>query len=327
MTAQLRIFWPDDLPAKGNQSGHPRQKTLCEFYESFVLPSVRVPRSQSNGTIEQDWVALGHWKRITGDPPLDQITTELCGRFMAQLADEGMSPSTRRKTAVHLQFILDHAGPADRRHRNAAEILQKVPYIERPGTIAAEPEPAFTMAEIETLIEACKNTAGFTSTIPFQNQALWWASLIRFAWHTGFRRMNLLNAKWSWLSEDGWLTIPPPKYKQQKSGRRFYISTTARKIAERVRIKGDDRIFAWTGSNSCFRARWSRLAQSLPKDRRFGTKAIRRAALTWLAERNPLVSRLAAGHRKLDVLEDFYIQRDVIIDLLESMPSPKGWDL
>lgn len=325
MTAQLRVFWPDDLPSKANRSNKVRLKTLSEFYETFVLPSIRRPRRQPEETIAQDRVALNHWKRLTGDPPLDRITPELCACFMTALANEGKKANTLRKIAVHLQFILDFAGPPDRHHRNAAKILTEVPYIERPPAVADEPEPAFTMGEIELLIEASKN-CGHSSKIPFQDQKLWWASLIRFTWHTGLRRMNLLNARWSWLTQDGWLVIPPPKYKQNKTGRRFYLSSTARKIAERVRVQGEDRIFAWKGTASYFHERWRIIAEVLPPERRFCTKAIRRAALTWLAERNPLISRLVAGHRKLDVLEDFYIQRDVVIDLLESMPCPKGWD-
>lgn len=318
--AQLRVIWPDDW-----QPSQPKKTpTLTEFYESYILPVIRLPKSASPRTIEEDRIALSHWKKITGDPPLDQITPQLCAKFMLELA-KSTAPLTQRKTAIHLQLMLDHAGPPDRRHRNAAELLTRVPYLERPAQIPSEPEPAFTMGEIETLIEGCKNF-GQTSTIPFQDQPLWWASLIRFTWHTGLRRMNLLNARWSWITQDGWLVIPPPKYKQNKTGRRFYLSSTARKIAERVRVQGEDRIFAWKGTASYFHERWRIIAEVLPPERRFCTKAIRRAALTWLAERNPLISRLVAGHRKLDVLEDFYIQRDVVIDLLESMPCPKGWD-
>lgn len=323
---QLRVIWPDEYHENAASNQIPRIPTLSEFYDSYVRPVIRQPRGRSDGTIEQDLIAIRHWKRITGDPPLNAITADVCAQFVAELIRYGLSPSTIRKTATHLQFILDHAGPADRRHRNAAEIISKVPYLERPQACGGDPEPAFTLAEIESLIEACKQLLP-TSTIGFQKQPLWWASLIRFAWHTGLRRMNLLNVQWSWVDSNGWLFIPSSKYKQHKAGRRLYLSTMARKIAERVRNQGEDRIFAWNGSMSYFRKYWSKLTMALPEHRRFGTKAIRRATLTWLAERNPLVSRLVAGHRKLDVLEDFYVQRDVIVNLLETMPTPKGWDL
>jgi hypothetical protein len=129
------------------------------------------------------------------------------------------------------------------------------------------------------------------------------------------------------MTEDGWLVVPASAYKQNKGGRRFYLSKAALAAARRVRIPGEDRIFAWNGSRSFFRNGWNRLIRALPANRRFGTKAVRRATLTWLAERNPLVSRLVAGHRKLDVLEDYYVQRAVVCDLLESMPIPAGWDV
>lgn len=325
MSAHLRVLWPENWSPKPRSSPI-RKPTLCEFYETYVLPLIRRPRGRSEGTIEQDRVALQHWRRITRDPPIDQITAEVCARFMEQLQKAGMSSSTIRKTAIHLQFILDHAGPPDRRHRNAAKLIDQVPYIERPEGRRGQPEPAFSFTEIETLIDACKQIKE-TACLSLHDSGLWWASLIRFGWHTGLRRMNLLNARWSWITPDGWLVVPPPSYKQHKDGRRFYLSQAARTVAERVRIPGEDRIFAWNGSLTHFCKQWRSIMSVLPAERWFGTKAIRRATLTWLAERNPLVSRLVAGHRKLDVLEDFYIQREVVIQLLESMPVPKGWDL
>ncbi|GAB4141022.1 MAG: hypothetical protein Kow0040_29560 [Thermogutta sp.] len=323
--SQLRVVWPENWQ-RDSYPRPSRKPTLTEFYADYVLPMIRRPKGRASGTVEQDWIALRHWKRITGDPPLDEITAETCARFMAALAEQGLAGSTMRKTAIHLQFILDHAGPADRRHRNAADIISLVPYIERPEGTPREPEQAFTLGEIELLIESCREIK-CTSAIPCHDQPLWWACLIRFAWHTGLRRMNLLNARWSWVTEDGWLVIPAAQYKQKKGGRRVYLSKAARQSADKVRFHGEDRMFAWAGTPFFFHTRWRCISAALPAGRRFCTKAIRRATLTWLAERNPLVSRLVAGHRKLDVLEDYYVQRDVIINLLESMPAPKGWDI
>jgi len=296
--------------------------TLTEFYESYVLPCVRAPRGRSEGTIEQDRIALRHWARITGDPPIDAITQQTCARFMAAIADK--SPATRRKIAVHLQFVLDHAGPIDRRHRSAASLLTSVPYLERPESVSQEPQRAYTFEEIERLIEATREITP-SKAIALPDQSLWWASLIRFAWHTGLRRMNILNSRWTWLRSDGWLEVPASYYKQNKAQRRFYLSEPARAAIARIRTK-EGKFFAWNGHLSHFRTKWNQLTRCLPKGRRFGLKAIRRAALTWLAERNPLVARLVAGHRKLDVLEDYYVQREVVMELLESMPCPRGWD-
>lgn len=317
----LRVVWPDDLSARPAS----RMPTLTEFYKDFVLPLVRRPRGAPDSTIQQDRVALGHWVRLTRDPPISEIDAALCARFVASLMERGLAPATVRKIVIHLQFIIDHAGPADRRHRNTAEILTKVPFLERPRQIASEPRPSFIFHEIEALLEMCRQMTA-TPRIAHPNQAIWWASLIRFAWHTGLRRSNLLNVRWSWVSEDGWLTIPPAHHKQNK-GQMLYLSTAACAAASRVRIAGEDRMFAWNGTWSYLRKKWGQLVAALPANRRFGWHAIRRATLTWLAERNPLVSRLVAGHRKLDVLEDFYCQRSVVVGLLESMPIPRGWDL
>lgn len=319
MSTHLRVIWPDDVGSEESA----RVPTLTEFYETYVLPCIRSPRDRSPATIEQDRVALRHWARITGDPPINKITQRTCALFMDALSDR--SPATRRKIAIHLQFILDQAGPPDRRHRSAAGLLTVVPYLERPESYPHEPKRAYTFQELEALIDATQRVTR-SKAISLPNQALWWASLIRFAWHSALRRMNILNACWSWIKPDGWLEIPASSYKQQKAERRFYLSTAARSAITRIRTR-EGRVFAWNGHISNFRTKWNQLTRVLPPSRRFGLKAIRRAALTWLAERNPLVARLVAGHRKLDVLEDFYVQREVVIALLEQMPSPQGWDL
>lgn len=318
--ATLRIFWPEDIqpPAVTKQ-----MPTLSEFYESYVLPIVRLPKGRSPGTIMQDRVALSHWKRATGDPPMNEITPETCAQFIAGLIGT-MAPTTIRKTAIHLQFMLDCAGPPDRRHRSAAGLLESVPYIERPEAVAREPDSCFTMAEIERLIESTRRARPIKA-ITFPDPCLWWASLIRFAWHTGLRLGNILNARWSWIDADGWMRVPQTEYKQHKPGRRFYLSAAAREAAARVRT--GDLLFAFGARANYFHARWRTFLRVLPLGRRFHFKGFRRATLTWLAERNPIVSRLVAGHRKLDILEDFYCQRSVVVDVLESMPIPAGWDL
>lgn len=318
MTSTLRVIWPEGPNPNPPVRRSRPTLTLSQFYEDFFLPAIRLARGQSPGTIEQDRVALGHWQRITGDPPLEAIDDRVCQQFM--LALSALSPATRRKTAIHLQAILYHAGPRSRTHRGAVGLLEDVPYLERPSGAAGDPQDGFTLEEIGLLLAAVGRVQP-TISVPVADQHRWWRALILFAHHTALRVGNLLDARWSWLDADGWLHVPASYYKQRKPGRRFYVSTAAREAAESIR-SSDDRMFAWSGSRSWLFACWRRINGGLPRHRRFCFKGFRRATLTWLAQRNALVARLVAGHRTLDVLEAHYIDRRVVVDLLEQLPRP-----
>lgn len=323
MTSTLRVIWPDGRDARPPSTA--QRVTLSQFYREWFLPRVRVPRGSAPDTLSADRTALRHWVRITGDPPLAAIDDELCAAFVSAMYDRVASPATVRKTCIHLQAILYRAGPRTPRYRTAAGLLEAVPYLERPAVTAGDPRPGYTPAELSQLLAA---TAGVkvTSSCPAADQPAWWRSLLRFVHHTGLRVGTVMRARWSWLDADGWLHVPPAGYKQHKAGRRFYLSEAALEAAEGART-GQERMFAWQhweANRGWFYRVWRSISDAaLPPARRAGFYGLRRATLSWLAARNPLVARLVAGHRKLDVLEDHYIDRRVVVELLEALPRPE----
>jgi len=320
MSNTLRVFRPNE---PGNDDDSAQRINLTQFWQRWYLPRIRAPRGSAPGTVSADQTALGHWAKITGDPPLAAIDDDLCAAFVAKLAGT-YSPATVRKTCIHLQAMLHRAGPRTPRYRTAAGLLADVPYLERPPATAGDPRPGYTADELSALLTAADRVP-HRSNCPAEHQPTWWRALLLFAHHTALRPSTILRARWSWVDADGWLHVPPAQYKQGKPGRSFYLSTAARAAAEAAH-SGHDRMFAWSNwesSRGWFYRTSRHIFATIPPHRRAAFYGLRRATLTWLGARNPVVARLVAGHRKLDVLEDHYLDRRVVVELLEALPRPE----
>ena len=83
--------------------------------------------------------AIHHWGRVTGDPPLAEISTQTLLRFREKLLQamggkqpgSTQSPTTVRKTLRHVQAVLDKAGPAGPRNRDAANLIPGTGALDR----------------------------------------------------------------------------------------------------------------------------------------------------------------------------------------------------
>ena len=90
-------------------------------------------------------MTLKRWRLLTGDPPLAQITNSVLARFRDVLSKsrglqshKKMSPNTIRSKMVTIQTLLDKAGPPRPRNRDAAGLLERVPYAKPPRKLIVE---------------------------------------------------------------------------------------------------------------------------------------------------------------------------------------------
>jgi integrase len=335
LAGQIRIFDPDCLsPCSGSLSAC---STLTELYERFVLPMRRMPKRAAEGTIEQDRVALDLWVQYTGNPRISDIDSELCQAFIERISRrpglrgrKTISANTIRKIAMHLQFILDCAGPEVRRDRPTAGLLDsRPPYIMRPDKVDKPATDDFTLGEIGLWLEACKH-ARQTANLMGIPAAKWWRALILFAYNTGLRIQSIMGAEWDMLDvyRPDWIVIPPEIYKGGKVGGRFFVNRQAREAAESIRRPGQSRLFPWQGwpksASWLHVCRREILAHSqIPEHRRFGFHGLRKALITWIAPKNAMIASMVAGHRRGNVTRDCYVNPGVVQELLSRVPQPR----
>ena len=284
--------------------------------------------------------AVELWESLTSNPTLGEIdgNQDVCERFVAGLESRPgvkksskMSADTIRKLCSPLQKILNLAGapcPWNRRQRIGARILQEVPYIERPELTHNPPDGDFTLHEIELWLGACdqaprcKNLQGLD---PFKFHT----SLVLFCYNTALRIDTAMTASWEMVDRKrpGWISIPPSIYKGRKYGGDFYLNAFARAAIESIRTSRSDLLFPWRGwpSSQSWLQEQRRVLLALtaiPAHRRFGYHGLRKACLTWLAERNPMIAAIVGGHRG-GVTQEHYVNPRIVASLLDKLPQPK----
>ena len=120
----------------------PEEVTLTSFYETCCKPNRLTDAVQS--TRDQFDGLLRKWRLFTGDPLLQQITIDTLNQLrtcLQKLAGKDrvsrLSPNTVRTQLKAVQILLDKCGPPGPRNRDAAGLLQKVPWIKPPAWVSS----------------------------------------------------------------------------------------------------------------------------------------------------------------------------------------------
>ena len=325
----LRLYTPESA---GPTAVSPHMR-LGDFYRTYFIPRYLIPKDRDKKTIRIYDQAVRQWAEFTGDPLLYEITDEHCEKFVACLKRQPgrkkkyLATESVRKICRTLQTVLHYTGQRTPLRRKAARILAEVPYIERPDPVCDPPDEDFTLTEIGKWLGAC---VGFRKTRNCLNitSEEFYSRLIRFTYNTALRIDTIMSLEWSMVGrkKENWLLIPHDIYKRHQKGGEFYLNQWAREsLAGLPRI--GKRIWPWRGwpnSQSWMQEkRRDQLAQTdIPEHRRFGFHGLRGALITWLAERNPMVARIVAGHSTNDVTQKYYVNPKIIVDLLEQVPQP-----
>jgi len=104
--------------------------TLSEFFSEFYVRSFEL--SQDERVLYES--ALKHWKGITSDPPLREITSDLMAIFSMEIESD-RNVAQPRDFVNRVQWIIDQAGPQipeSSRLRYAAGLLDRVPWTKTP---------------------------------------------------------------------------------------------------------------------------------------------------------------------------------------------------
>ncbi|MCA9221246.1 MAG: tyrosine-type recombinase/integrase, partial [Planctomycetales bacterium] len=300
--------------------------TLTSFYRDYYRPICLDDAKPT--TIATYETFLRHWVLLTADPPLAKITTEVLAKFRAcQMKMRGSKPSSRkspnsvRSVLRHVQAILDKAGPPGRRNRDAAGVLDQVPYIKPPkATVRVKPVP--TMEQIDQVYRGC--VAADSPRFDGIKPPAWWRALLIVALNTGFRRGTLFSLRLADVRWDERAVVVNPEHVKNSVGCIVPLNDTT---IEHLRAIRTDRelLFPWPHHRRHFQTCFHRLqaASGIAIDDHFGLHGIRRLAATLLWEYSPAVAQLTLGHASINTTRKHYVAGgDMMRRAIDQLPQP-----
>jgi len=290
---------------------------LSEFFEQYYRPTCF--SNVSDGTVRLYRTVLKLWRFITGDPPIEAITIETLALFRDAMARRRgtkphlpMSPITVSAYLQRIQTLLDKAGPAGPRNRDAAGILAKVPWVRPPQ----QPEIVPEIVDPETLRMAYVGAVAMdVPKIPGIKAPAWWQALLSLAANTGLRRGTLFALRWEWVDLKARKIIVPPNAMKNRRGKVVPLNDDCITHLQRIRGVGRDLVFGFPNCRRHFDTLFHKLqrAAGIPRAKHFGLQHLRRTLATVLWEQAPAVAVLALGHAASAVTMKHYVNSGTML--------------
>lgn len=295
---------------------------LSEFFREFYVPQVMIePNQEAMNGYE---FALKRWAEFTQDPPIRAITSNMLSEFKAYLATVTirggalMAANTRRKYLDHIQWILDQCGPtmAIRRLRNAAGIIERVPYTKPPNRETKLRQPTSKDLVVGLYEVADKAILPKVDGI---TPGAWWRGLLTTICCTTLRVGQLIRVP---MSAVNWDPARPELRLQSGICRKSRCDETKplHPVAFKhlLAIRGDRELLfpAWP-EPYCKKTvydefhRLEVLAGFTPSEG-VAFHGIRRMSLTELAQISSTAAQMAAGHQSFQTTLNHYIGMDAL---------------
>lgn len=318
--------------AGGELSPH---MSLSQFYYGFFRPVILLAQRAAKRNVDQYDQSISYWARFTQDPPLCQIDDRMVGLFMESLvelpgkkAGEPISDNTIIKHCIHLQAVIDRAGPRGRTKstRKAQRLIAEVPYFERPVKRDKLPEDDFTLAEITAILRACRGCETPRYLKAPREREIWWRELLIGDFNLGLRIGSATRIEWARIRQDrtGWYATVVVKGRKEQ---RVYCNPAALQSFEFMRpITGHlPHVWHWPHGQHWLQEQRRRiLAEAdIPPERRLGFHALRKAMCTHAAEINPMAATFQAGHTSEKTTRDSYVNRRIVATAMDQLPQPQ----
>lgn len=330
VTPALKLYSDDP----GSSQGLSPYMTLSQFYYAFFRPVILTAHRAAKRNIDQYDQSIGYWVRFTGDPPLKQIDDLTIALYMEQLnalpgkkAGAAISDNTVIKHCIHLQAVIDRAGPRGRTKntRKAQKLIAEVPYFERPQPRVKEPEDDFTLEEITAFLRACRGCKTPSYLTTEREREIWWRELLIGDFNLGVRIGSVPLIEWARIRQErtGWYaTVAVKGRKEQK----LYCNPAALQSFEYMRpITGHlEHVWHWPHGQHWLQTQRRRIlaAADIPPERRLGFHALRKAMCTYAAEINPMAATMQAGHRSEKTTRESYANRRIVASTMDQLPQP-----
>jgi integrase len=305
------------------------ETTLRTFFDSYYRPN-RLSDA-SPWTIRSYEGTLRYWMLISGDPPLKQITVATLSHFRDSLKGlRGKSPATRmaantiRSHLRQLQIILDKAGPAGPRNRDAADLVARTPWVKPPREEIKIPR-IVTMHELGGVYLAAVGME--TPDLGGIKPAAWWRALLVITYNTGLRRRTLFALEMQHVDWKGHRLVVPPKLLKNARGQSIHLNTVSMRHVLKIRTDRE-LLFPWPQSLGSFNRAFHRLQDlaAIPRDQHFGLHGLRRTLATTLWGQSPEAAQLQLGHGAMSTTQKHYVLGDEILArALDALPQPDAF--
>jgi len=275
---------------------------LRDVFEEHYMPGNL--RITSDSTRKHYRITFRHLKSFLGrEPLLSDLTDANCTRFVRWYQDaRGLASTTINQRMEYIKAMWRWCA----RER----------YVEKWPNFHKLPEStpmarAWTMEQLESLLQACREAPGFTGPIPSK---VWWLNIHRFAWETGERVGAILQCRWDDIDPARCLVEIPARYRKGKCrGMLYYISEDL--MAELVAMRPGDEplVFPFPHHLATFYNRYCRLLAiaGLPTDRRSKMHRIRKSFASHL-EANGGNATDAMKHTSRRVTSESYLDESIV---------------
>jgi len=305
------------------------EPTLRTFYQQHYK-SNRLSEARPS-TIRSYETVVRCWALLTGDPPLKQITTETLARYRDCLKRmrgkdrvSRLSSQSIHRHLIHIQAILNNAGPPGYRNREAVGVIPQVPYIRRPHIEPGEPR-FVTPEELNAVYLAA--VAMHRPRLPGIKPPAWWRCLLVVTFNTGLRNRTLFEMRMEYIDWTEHCLVLPRGV--MKAHRKTVKHLNATALAHLQKIRTDrELVFPWPFSQVTFYRDFHRLqdAAGIPRERHFGLHALRDTLATNLWTVSPQAAQLALDHRSDRVTKEYYVCRALITrPALDALPQPSAF--
>ena len=322
--------------------------SLCEFFADRFAPIFLVGARPKTFRAYRE--ALSHWRAITEDPALDEITTETLARFKSDLlagevtkansqlstlnsqlslpgfeAEERIirQPLARATVNKHLRAIgaiLTKAGPPGPANRDAIGLLLRVPWIKplkEPRRIARVIEPAVI---VRTYLAAQR--ARYPKHPDF-SAPHFWKAIIVVALTTGLRRQAILGLRPEWIDWRESVVRIGPEADKAGQERVKPLHRVVLFHLVRIRCRGD-RVFPWPHSERTWYRTWHRLQDWAGLEgEHFKLHDLKRTCLSTLANRaSPWVAQFMGDHSTIRTTQGYVNPIAAVRPAIDAFPLP-----
>jgi len=306
----------------------PTQHSVPSFLEYYVIPCCLCDAAP--GTINYYRIVARRFAVVMGNPPLCQIDNLMLARYrdaLKRLAARGrsgkvLSVNTVRSHLRTLQTILDKAGPAGRRCRDAAGYLAVAPWVRRPKA-----ELGISTIVSDEVLRRCYEAASVMQRPDDLGiePAAWWRALLITARYLGLRARTIFGMRFEHIDWSVPRVVLPPDIIKTRKTLVLPLPPVVREHLEAIRTDRET-VFAWTTSLEMWRQYFRNLQTiaGLADDERFGLHALRRTAITQLWKISPASAQLVAGHGSPIMAQMYYVNTEEVLTeaLRESTAVP-----